>query len=133
LAADRRAAHKYGRTPLRGGERRAILVRPDAIAHRTRRNCLDREADVDSLGKSQTGKIVAAVADREANDFAGSRIEQGRRDEQGIDRAVKKRIIGGVVDVAAGIISDQRLAIGTYLANASRPSGAGLGCPATGF
>ena len=93
-----------GVAALGGSQRRAGLERRDAIAHRAAPDFLDREANLDRVGKGEAGEIDAMGFDDEADDFARRRIEQAGLDQNGVHRRVEKIIIGRIVDMAVRVI-----------------------------
>src|SRR5450432_3448740 len=93
-----------GIAALRGWRRCARLERGQDIADRTAADFLYGDADLDGVGKGEAGEINTTAFDDEADDVAGDRIEQAGLDQDAVHRRVEKEIIGGVVDMAVGVV-----------------------------
>jgi hypothetical protein len=85
-------------------ERRAGLERREPVARRRTPETLDRDADLDGIGKGQAGEEPAAVFDDDADRRAADGIEQTRLDEDPVHRRVEEGVIGDVVEMAIGVV-----------------------------
>jgi hypothetical protein len=65
---------------------------------------LDRDADLDRIGKGQAGEKPAPALGDDADHRTGRGIEQSRLDQNPVHRRVEEGVIGDVVEMAIGIV-----------------------------
>ena len=65
---------------------------------------LDREADLDRIGKRQGRMEAAAAFGDDSDDRARRGIEQPRLDQDRVHRRVEERVIGDVVEMAVRVV-----------------------------
>lgn len=82
----------------------ADLEHSQFILHRTVAQLADPQSDLDQIGKSDRGKVIAGGTDHESHHFAVMNIQATDLNQISVHRRVEEAVVGNVVDVTVGIV-----------------------------